>query len=86
MDVNIAVPTPLSKPTQSYESQRVEKKHMTMTLISLSKVRTYMPYGSHFLEHAQDKGISLLVLDSCYMAGELIHNMVCWKEHFHIWY
>ena len=31
-----------------------------------------------------DEGTSLLGLDSCYMAGELIHHMACWKEHFHI--
>ena len=33
-----------------------------------------MLYGGHVLEHAQDEGISLLDVESCYMVGELIHH------------
>ena len=85
MDWIIAVFTPLPKPTQSSESPGVEKKHYgkdhDITINSSN-----MLSDGHILEHAQYEGISLLGIESCCTIGELIHHMVCWKEHYHIWY
>ena len=72
-----------SETHQSSDSRSVEKKHiMTRTTISLSIVRTLCC----MVACARSRDRALLGNESCYMVGELIHHMVCWKEHFHIWY
>ena len=73
---------PLPKPTQSSDSPSVKcweesvwrgpRYHYQQFDHSLS--------DSPVLQHAQDEGISLYVLQSCCRVGELIHQMVCWKD------
>ena len=85
MGGNIAVFFPTTESDSKYMIVQVLRRTMRQGPRYHYQQFEHMLSGGPVLEHAQYEGMSLLGLESCCMVGELIHHMICWKEHYHIW-